>query len=73
MNERVAEALEALVEQVRIANVIALAGSYETMGGCARQASSALADGEPGVWGITSHLSLRPDIAAALGIEVGDA
>lgn len=58
----------ALVEQQRIANLIALAESGRTTVSGARQALSAMYDGtsEDG----TANMSLRPDIATALGIEV---
>lgn len=57
----------ALVEQMRIANLIALAESGRTTVNGARQALSAIYDGT--VEGGTARMSLRPDIAAALGIE----
>ena len=57
----------ALVEQQRIANLIALSESGRTTVNGARAALSTLYDGrsEDG----TSHMELRSDIAAALGIE----
>lgn len=58
----------ALVEQQRIANLIAMAESGRTTVNGARQALSALYDGavEDG----TARMFLRPNIAAALGFEV---
>ena len=56
----------ALVEQQRIANLIALMDSPRTATSVARVAERALAEGEPVV-----NRTLRPEIAAALGIEGG--
>ncbi|SNS43297.1 hypothetical protein SAMN06309944_0233 [Micrococcales bacterium KH10] len=58
----------ALVEQQRIANLIALAESGRVTVNGARQALSGIYEGtvEDG----TGHMRLRPDIATALGIEV---
>lgn len=61
MNERIAEALEALVEQQRIANLLAL-GQYTTAPGHMPVYRSVIFHGD----------ELRPDIAAALGIEVSE-
>lgn len=55
----------ALVEQQRIANLIALMDSPRTATSVARVAERTLMEGEPVV-----DRELRPDIAAALGIEV---
>lgn len=55
----------ALVEQQRIANLVALMDSPRTATSVARVAERALTQGEPVV-----NRELRPDIAAALGIEV---
>ena len=65
-----AEATLALVEQQRIANLIALSESGRTTVNGARAALSALYVGavEDG----TAHMQLRPDIAAALGIGDDD-
>lgn len=53
----------ALVEQTRVANLIALMDSPRTATSVARVAERALTEGEPVV-----NRTLRPDIAAALGI-----
>lgn len=65
-----AEATLALVEQQRIANLIALSESGRTTVNGARAALSALYVGavEDG----TAHMQLRPDIAAALVIGDDD-
>ena len=65
-----AEAMLALVEQQRIANLIALSESGRTTVNGARAALSALYVGavEDG----TAHMQLRPDIEAALGIGDDD-
>ena len=55
----------ALVEQQKIANMIALMDSPRTATSVARVAERALAEGEPVV-----NRTLRPEIATALGIEV---
>lgn len=58
----------ALAEQQRIANLIALAESGRTTTNGARSALSGLYSGraEDG----SANMAIRPDIAAALGIEV---
>ena len=62
-----AEATLALVEQQRVANLIALMESPRTATSVARVAERALMVGEP-----VTNRALRPDIAAALGIGDGD-
>lgn len=63
-------AILALAKQQRIANLIAVAESGRTTVNGARAALSALYDGR--VEDGTAHMTLRPDIAEALGIKTGD-
>lgn len=66
-----AEAALALVEQHRIANLIALAaGGYGGSMGFEHEATEALGNATEAPFGST--VRLRPDIAAALGIGVRD-
>lgn len=66
MVEAQAHATLALVEQQRIANLIALMDSPRAGVRAARSALDAICPGEP-----SSERTLAPDVAAALGIEVG--
>ncbi len=73
--ERIAEALEALVEQQRIANLIALAGSRNPIlrDQVAEDAAEALATfHEHADLALGGWHEVRPDIAAALGIKAVD-
>lgn len=58
----------ALVEQQRIANLIALSESGRTTVNGARAALAGLYDGSAKEG--SAYMALRPDIAAALGFEV---
>ena len=79
--ERIAEALEALVEQQRIANLVALASLagreedvHEEVAAAAYGALNVLISYQdvPIGHGPDEVAALRPDIAAALGIEAVD-
>lgn len=71
----VAEATLALVEQQRIANLIALAGvdsrDDEGLDMLRAEASDRLAQWVP-TWPDDEHPEIRPDVAAALGIGDSD-
>lgn len=81
MNERIAEALEALVEQQRIANLLTLADkgylSYEAlaeMGNEAFYSGLAVTTSIPASPSESEdeRVTMRPEIAAALGLRSND-